>query len=70
MGRNYDDIEKTALGQVNLGPGGQSPAELVEYLRGLARIGFDTYIFSVANVHDITPMETIGREVIPAIAEL
>lgn len=70
VGRNYDDIEKTVLGQVNLGPGGQSPGELVEYLDGLAQIGFDAYIFSVAHVQDIAPLETIGREVIPAVAEL
>ncbi len=69
VGRDYAEIEKTALGQVNLGAGGASPAELIDFLRGLAEIGFDTYIFSIANAHDITPIETIGREVMPAIVD-
>lgn len=67
--RDYKEIEKTALGQVMLGPGGMSPSDLIGMCRGLAEIGMDTFIFSIANVHDIAPIETIGREVIPVVAE-
>jgi F420-dependent oxidoreductase-like protein len=69
VGRDYAEIEKTALGQVMLGPGGMSTSDLIGMCRGLADIGFDTFIFSIANVHDIAPIETIGREVIPVVAE-
>ncbi|WP_420630453.1 LLM class F420-dependent oxidoreductase [Candidatus Leptofilum sp.] len=69
VGRDYAEIEKTALGFVMLGEGGSSPAELIETCRGLANAGIETFIFSMGNVHDITPIETIGREVIPAVAE-
>ncbi len=69
VGRDYDEIEKTALGFVMLGAGGMSPADLIGMCRGLAGAGIDTFIFSIGNVHDITPIETIGREVIPAVAD-
>lgn len=68
VGRDYDEIEKTVLGQVDLGPEGTTPAGLIEACREYADIGVDTFIFSVADVQDITPLETIGREVIPAVA--
>ncbi|MCP4417095.1 MAG: LLM class F420-dependent oxidoreductase, partial [Chloroflexi bacterium] len=67
VGRDYDEIEKTALGFVMLGEGGSSPTDVIEMCRGLADTGIDTFIFSLGNVHDITPIEIIGREVIPAI---
>jgi hypothetical protein len=37
---------------------------------GLAAIGFDTAIGAVANVWDVTLLEIIGSEVIPAVADL
>ncbi len=70
LGRDYETIDKTALGQVNLGEGGMTPSDLIEQCRGLSKIGFDTYIFSIANVEDLQHIETIGREVIPAVAEI
>jgi alkanesulfonate monooxygenase SsuD/methylene tetrahydromethanopterin reductase-like flavin-dependent oxidoreductase (luciferase family) len=69
VGRDYNQIERTALGQVHLGPGGMSAKELIEMCRGLAQVGIQHFIFSVANDHEITPIETIGREVIPAVAD-
>ncbi len=70
VGRDYDEIERTALGMVNLGPGGMSPADLIGFCRGLASIGIQQFIFSIPTVHEITPLEIIGREVIEAVAEL
>lgn len=69
VGRDYDEIERTALGAVNLGEGGMSTAELIDMCRGLADIGIQHFIFSMANVDQIAPIETIGREVIPAVVE-
>ena len=68
VGRDYDEIEKTALGTVNLGPGGMSSADVTGMCRGLADVGIETFIFSIANVQDLRHIETIGREVIPAVA--
>lgn len=70
VGRPYDQIERTALGQVHLGTGGMSTSDLIAFCRGLASVGIQHFIFSVSNVHEIKPIEVIGREVIPAVAEL
>ena len=70
VGRDYAEIERTALGMAMLGPGGMSPTDLIGFCRGLASIGFQQYIISIPNVYEIEPLELIGREVIEAIAEL
>lgn len=44
--------------------------EVVELCRGLAEIGIDQAIFNMPNAHEITPIEVIGEEVIPEIADL
>lgn len=70
LGRPYNDIERTALGQVRLGSDGQGAKELIAQCRALAAVGIQHFIFSLANVHEVKPLEVIGREVIPAVAEL
>jgi hypothetical protein len=66
--RPYDEIERTALGLITWGPGGMTAADLISFCRELAEVGVQQYIFSVANAHEIKPLEVIGREVIPAVA--
>jgi F420-dependent oxidoreductase-like protein len=68
VGRPYDEIERTALGMVNLTPGGMAPADLIATCRALADVGIQHFIFSLPNVYEVTPLEVIGREVIPAVA--
>lgn len=70
LGRPYEEIEKTALASIRLGSAGQGTRQIVEQCRALAELGFQHFIFSLSNVSEITPLETIGREVIPAIADL
>ncbi|HWP92570.1 MAG TPA: LLM class F420-dependent oxidoreductase [Thermodesulfobacteriota bacterium] len=70
VGRPYDQIERTALGMVNLGSGGMSVSDLIAVCRELADIGIEHFIFSMPNCHEITPIEIIGREVIPEVAGL
>jgi F420-dependent oxidoreductase-like protein len=67
VGRSYDEIERTALGQIS---GATKAADLIATCRSLAEAGIQHFIFSIDNVHDIAPVERIGREVIPAVAEL
>ncbi|MFN8497416.1 MAG: LLM class F420-dependent oxidoreductase [Anaerolineae bacterium] len=69
LGRPYDEIEKTALDTVKLGDGGQSAADVIAACRSLADLGFQQIIFNMPNVSDITPLETFGKEIIPAVAE-
>lgn len=70
LGRPYDEIERTALLMVNLGPGGMPPAQVVEQCRTLAGLGIQHLIVNFPDVETLTPLEIVGREVIPAVAEL
>ncbi len=70
IGRPYEQIEKTALATVNIAPEAMTAAQVIETCRGLAGIGMQHVIFNMPNVHHITPLETFGREIIPAVAGL
>ena len=66
--RNYDEIEKTTMFGFDVGDRGENVAQIVERLRGLARMGFSTAMGGVKDVWKITPLEIMSREVIPAVA--
>ena len=70
VGRDYAAIEKTTLDTAHLVPGGQSAAAIIDLCRSLAAAGIQHAIFNMPNVHEITPLETFGREIIPAVADL
>jgi len=44
--------------------------ELIGQLRWLASMGIQTVLGVVPHVYRITPLEIIGREVLPAVADL
>jgi F420-dependent oxidoreductase-like protein len=69
-GRDYAAIEKTAPFGFDVGPDGAKVGELMEQLRWLAGMGIETVFGWVVGVDQITPLEVMGREVIPAAAEL
>jgi F420-dependent oxidoreductase-like protein len=69
-GRNYDDIEKTAYVMMAPGANGENSGRLVEQFGKLAEIGVKTVIGAVMGVETITPLEAIGRDVIPQVAKL
>lgn len=69
-GRPYAAIERTVLDSIHLAAGQMTPAELVERCRTYSRLGFQHLIVNMPNVSAITPLETIGKEVIPEIAGL
>ncbi len=70
VGRDYAEIEKTALGSVNLSPGKMTARDVIETCRDLNEAGVEHLIFNMPNVHEIEPLETFGREIIPEVAEL
>ena len=45
-----------------------TPKDVIGYCKALAAIGVDHAIFNMPNVQDIAPLETFGREIIPAVA--
>ncbi|MGH3389294.1 MAG: LLM class F420-dependent oxidoreductase [Actinomadura sp.] len=69
-GTDYDAIEKTALFHFDVGEKGEHAGAVVDALGVLAEQGFQVAHGRVANVSGITPLEIIGREVIPAVAAL
>jgi F420-dependent oxidoreductase-like protein len=69
-GRDFDAIEKTAPFGFDLGPNGSKVGELLGQLRWLAGMGIQSAFGWVVGVDQITPLEIMGREVIPAVADL
>jgi F420-dependent oxidoreductase-like protein len=69
-GRDYDAIEKTAAFGFDVGPDGSKVDEILGQLRWLAGMGIQSVFGWVVGVDQIKPLEIMGREVIPAAAEL
>ena len=69
-GRDYGAIEKTAPFGFDVGPDGSKVGELLGQLRWLAGMGIETVLGWVVGMDRIAPIEVMGREVIPAVAEL
>jgi len=69
-GRDYDSIEKTCAFAFDVGEDGQKVGQLLGQLRWLGEMGVETVIGAVPNVDRISSLEIIGREVIPAVANL
>jgi F420-dependent oxidoreductase-like protein len=67
-GRDYDAIEKTAPFSFDVGPNGSKAREVVEQLRWLGGMGIQTVFGWVVGVDKITPLEIMGRDVIPEVA--
>ncbi|MHB2023135.1 MAG: LLM class F420-dependent oxidoreductase [Mycobacteriales bacterium] len=69
-GRDYDEIEKTVLFNFDVGANGEGSDEILERLRGLARLGFTVAHGRVADVSSIRPLEVIGEHIVPAAAQI
>jgi alkanesulfonate monooxygenase len=69
-GRDYDDIEKTVMMPFNIGDKGENIPALLDQLRGFAALGVAEVHGSLADVWQTERLALIGRELIPAVAEL
>ena len=67
VGRPYDEIERSTLQRVNLAV--EEPAAVVERFRALGEAGAEHVLFSLRELHDPRNLETIGREVLPALRD-
>ena len=70
VGRSYDEIEKTVMLTLDVGERGENLDALRAELRRLAALGIQQVHGWVPRVWEITPLEIIGRELVPAAAEL
>ncbi len=68
-GRDFDNIEKTVLYNFDVGEHGENVDRIVADLRGLADLGFTLAHGHVANVSAMRPLEIIGKEIVPAVAQ-
>lgn len=69
IGRDYNRIERTALGTVHLADGAMTAKDVIAECQKLAGWGIQHVIFNMPNVHEITPLEIFAKEIIPAVAE-
>jgi alkanesulfonate monooxygenase SsuD/methylene tetrahydromethanopterin reductase-like flavin-dependent oxidoreductase (luciferase family) len=68
--RDYEEIEKTCAFAFDVGEEGEKVEELIGQLRWLSGMGIESVIGFVPGVDRITPLEIIGEQVIPVVAEL
>jgi F420-dependent oxidoreductase-like protein len=68
LGRDYDTVEKTSLCTVHLS-GGDTVEGILRRIRDLRTMGFTHAIFNMPDAYKITPLETFGKDIIPAAAE-
>lgn len=70
VGRDYNQIERTILAPFAVG-NGMTINTVIESCRVWAKMGIQHVIFSaVPGVETLTPLELIGRDLIPAVASL
>ncbi len=69
VGRNYDDITKTIIRPMGIGEG-SSPDQIVQTLGEYAEVGVQTVLGVLLGVEQVTPIEKVGRDVIPQIKDL
>ena len=70
VGRDYEEIERTALGTVDLAQGSVTEDGVVRLCHELSDAGVEHLIFNMPNVHEIRPLEAFGERIIPAVAGL
>lgn len=69
-GRDFDQIVKTCPWRFDVGKNGPGIPALLEQLHGFAELGIDMVIGRVVDDYLIAPIDVMGREVIPAVADL
>ena len=67
-GRDYDEIVKTCYFLFDVGEKGEKAGQVTDQLGALAEMGFQAAIGAVARVWEVSPLEVIGSQVIPAVA--
>ena len=70
VGRDYDEIEKTVMGPLDPGANGEKVDELLETIGQMAKLGITHYHGSVPDVADMTRLEILATDVLPAVADI
>jgi F420-dependent oxidoreductase-like protein len=67
VGRDYDQVEKTSLIEVDLR---QGSVATLERIRGQVEEGIEHVIVNLPNAHELGPISELAMLVVPALAEL
>jgi F420-dependent oxidoreductase-like protein len=67
VGRDYSEIEKTSLIELDLRAGHMSSRDAIDRLAGQAAEGIEHVIVNLPDAHEPSRLESIGRDVIPAV---
>jgi len=67
LGRNYDEIEKTAQTRFNLGENGEHVQQTIERLHGLSELGFTVAHGSLIGVSKSRQFDLFAERIIPAL---
>jgi len=67
VGRNYDEIEKTAMYQIREEI---DPNKVLNDIKHIHDLGFSHVILGIRNVNEITPLKIIGEKIIPQVSKL
>jgi F420-dependent oxidoreductase-like protein len=70
VGRDYDQVEKTAQLRFDLGPNGERVEQTIEHLHELAGLGIQVAHGALADVSRPGTLELMAERVIPAVADL
>jgi F420-dependent oxidoreductase-like protein len=70
VGRDYEEIERTALGTAYLAEEGMGAEDVIGLCQEMSEASIQHLIFNMPNVHEIKPLVTFGKEIIPAVADL
>jgi alkanesulfonate monooxygenase len=68
VGRDYEEIEKTVMMPMDVGPNGEHVDAILERLAGFAELGVSHVHSTIADVATIRPLEIIGEQIIPVAA--
>jgi alkanesulfonate monooxygenase SsuD/methylene tetrahydromethanopterin reductase-like flavin-dependent oxidoreductase (luciferase family) len=67
-GRAFESIEKTALADWDVAR--RSPDRMINQVRELRELEFDTLIVSLKGIETVKPIEVLARDVIPHASQL
>ncbi|MCW2722127.1 MAG: hypothetical protein QOG20_2727 [Pseudonocardiales bacterium] len=70
VGRDYDEIEKTVMVTLDPGENGEKIGELQSMLQGFAALGVQEAHGIVPKVWETERLALIGKEIVPAAAEM
>jgi F420-dependent oxidoreductase-like protein len=68
LGRDYGSIEKTVMTEIDPGPNGEHVDRVIDKLRRLERLGFETALTNFRGVDRLRGVRILGEQVLPQLS--